>query len=969
MKRHYLLFLTVFAALVSCHKEPVQDPQDELGQDVREVSIEAGILSKTVLDNKNQVMWEGGDKIALLFTHPTEASYVNRTFVNNNPEASYRTVFKGKFHNSVSVKNGYDDHGYAVYPSSALTDEGDFVHNLPSEQVAAASGSFSSESHLASAWLSLSEMGTGGSAKTDFRAALSLLKIALTSDVESVTLTGTAPLAGKAPLKMYYNLEDENDKDNGRLMVEAQGIWSESSNSVTLIPADGLAFEDKTYSILVWPGKQEGLIVTMKFKNLGEYEKVSSVSSQNPIVFKPAKYYNLSFSNSEELVIEELDEKLDDLEQDLPSLDELEANVNELLSQIQSMTLMTEYLDNSVYAPYGIFSSGIQKKDIALDYIIKPESAAQELVKAFKANPSVASAVLGYKNANKFELAGHELTVNDMVVSDAPFGKYLTAYVNASGISKDFYDGKCGASIALQIASGTTSLLGDFANLVPKSGSAFSGSFVKDIPVIPGTRVVIPFSFAVPESENSYTLKVAQEENVEWASVNYNKEFKTGNLSVQLNPNKPVESQKVTLTLTTGSGDNTEVVSQEFTFVDSGARFEFIDPGKVDYIGGEITLGVNVQNIKDYMLSCSGAGVSQSGNVFTFSENTGNERTVTVECQATIASVSLNFYKSITLTQKAAGTPLSKTYYSNGQILVLNQASASGCSNYLNIVILGDGYQKKDLAVGGKFERSARSAMDSFFSVEPYKTFKSRFNVYMVAYESAEEGTDVRSGGITKDTYFNTYCQGGGNTSAYVADVTPVINAVTSAVGSADAQYYRTIAILLVNTDEQAGSTGYPFRDYKSGFVNGYASFAIAVLAANSTGTNGLVKHEAGGHAFGRLADEYYSGGTVASSSNKTELGNWHAKGWYWNVNHSNSGNYYMFTNSAYSSSEVSFIDGAWGYASGIYRPTQGGMMQNNSGVFNAPSRHAIYHRIITESQGATAYSWSDFLEYDKVNR
>ena len=57
MKRHYLLFLTVFAALVSCHKEPVQGPQDELGQDVREVSIEAGILSKTVLDNKNQVMW------------------------------------------------------------------------------------------------------------------------------------------------------------------------------------------------------------------------------------------------------------------------------------------------------------------------------------------------------------------------------------------------------------------------------------------------------------------------------------------------------------------------------------------------------------------------------------------------------------------------------------------------------------------------------------------------------------------------------------------------------------------------------------------------------------------------------------------------------------------------------------------------------------------------------------------------
>ena len=42
--------------------------------------------------------------------------------------------------------------------------------------------------------------------------------------------------------------------------------------------------------------------------------------------------------------------------------------------------------------------------------------------------------------------------------------------------------------------------------------------------------------------------------------------------------------------------------------------------------------------------------------------------------------------------------------------------------------------------------------------------------------------------------------------------------------------------------------------------------------------------------------------------------------------------------------------------------------MQNNNGVFNAPSRHAIYHRIITESEGAGAYSWSKFLAYDKKN-
>ena len=141
------------------------------------------------------------------------------------------------------------------------------------------------------------------------------------------------------------------------------------------------------------------------------------------------------------------------------------------------------------------------------------------------------------------------------------------------------------------------------------------------------------------------------------------------------------------------------------------------------------------------------------------------------------------------------------------------------------------------------------------------------------------------------------------------------------------------------------------------------------MLAANSTGTNGLVKHEAGGHAFGRLADEYYTNGTTASSANKTDLSNWHAKGWYWNVNPNNTSNYYKFTNSAYTSEQVGYIEGAWGYQYGMYRPTQGGMMQGSTGVFNAPSRHAIYHRIITESEGANAYSWSKFLDYDQKNR
>ena len=203
---------------------------------------------------------------------------------------------------------------------------------------------------------------------------------------------------------------------------------------------------------------------------------------------------------------------------------------------------------------------------------------------------------------------------------------------------------------------------------------------------------------------------------------------------------------------------------------------------------------------------------------------------------------------------------------------------------------------------------------------------------------------------------------------AYVDDTGKdrVIAAVKNAAGSADAQYYRSIAILLINTNEQAGSTGYPFRE-KADFVNGYASFAIAALAANSTGTNGLIKHEAGGHAFGRLADEYYSGSETVTDAKKKELDDWHKKGWYWNVTSSTTAGYYMFTRDAYTG--VGFVEGAWGYKYGLYCPTVDGMMQGNTGNFNAPCRHAIYHRIITESEGVEAYAFWKFAQYDLKNR
>ena len=309
-------------------------------------------------------------------------------------------------------------------------------------------------------------------------------------------------------------------------------------------------------------------------------------------------------------------------------------------------------------------------------------------------------------------------------------------------------------------------------------------------------------------------------------------------------------------------------------------------------------------------------------------------------------------------------------YYNDGDVVMLNRATAGYTP--LNIVIVGDGYQQKDLREGGKFEKSARSAMNSFFAIEPYKSFKDRFDVYMLTYASKDEGTDITSSGITKDTYFSSVCAGGGNTLV-TCNYQTVLDAVTSRTGLTEANYglYRTIIILLVNTTEQSGTCWYS----KQGKVDaskvgdGIKSYAIAMLAADTMGASGLVKHEGGGHAFGRLADEYNWGGTADDAKKQNLANEQNNNGFYWNVSSttgSSSPWAHFIGRAGYE--DVGYFEGAWGCSTGLYRPTENSIMLNNQGNFNAPSREIIYKRIILQSEGADSYSFNRFLEYDKRN-
>lgn len=130
-----------------------------------------------------------------------------------------------------------------------------------------------------------------------------------------------------------------------------------------------------------------------------------------------------------------------------------------------------------------------------------------------------------------------------------------------------------------------------------------------------------------------------------------------------------------------------------------------------------------------------------------------------------------------------------------------------------------------------------------------------------------------------------------------------------------------------------------------------------------------IVQHEATGHGFGKLADEYvrYEGRISQGEIESLKYG--YSLGWYDNIDFTDNPltiKWSSFLSNPLYSTSVGIYEGAY-YEYGVYRPSKSSIMVYNVGEFNAPSRLAIYKRIMQLS--GEEYSYDRFLEYDQINR
>ena len=282
--------------------------------------------------------------------------------------------------------------------------------------------------------------------------------------------------------------------------------------------------------------------------------------------------------------------------------------------------------------------------------------------------------------------------------------------------------------------------------------------------------------------------------------------------------------------------------------------------------------------------------------------------------------------------------------YSDGGVTALQEATTGPG---IDIVFIGDGYDAKDIAKG-TFLTNAQKGCSSFFDLEPYNTYKEYFNVYAVTCQSDDSGIGTVNTVI--DTKFGSYFT---QNRILPPAAGPCFEWAKKANPSMDLT--RSLAILLMNTSCYEGVT----MMYGDG-----SAIACCPVSTNAYPYDfrGIVQHEAGGHGFGKLGDEYiYHNAFIQTCScdccdhpsgdndTNSTYGSMKSKGWFKNLSMSSDNKMVPWSHLIYNpdySDYVDIFEGGYMHTRGVYRSEATSCMNNNIPYYSAISRQAIVERI-----------------------
>lgn len=297
--------------------------------------------------------------------------------------------------------------------------------------------------------------------------------------------------------------------------------------------------------------------------------------------------------------------------------------------------------------------------------------------------------------------------------------------------------------------------------------------------------------------------------------------------------------------------------------------------------------------------------------------------------------------------------------YGEDEWLTLQKAT-KGNKGGINLVFLGDGYDGKDIS-DGTYLKNIKDEVEYFFGIEPYKTYRNYFNVYTAFPLSTESGIGTVNT-IRYSRFETTFTGGVGLRADYDAIFSYALNAPTVTTGNLN----QTLIIIVPNTSDYGGIC----QMWEDGS-------AIAFCPQSTYGypldTRGVIQHEAGGHGFGKLGDEYIYHNAFIDFCNCTCCGhvdaiNWaKSLGWYDNLSltgkmHEVPWSHLIFDDRY--SDIVDIYEGGFMHNRGVFRSEQNSCMNNDIPYYSTISRESIVKRI--KYYAGETYSFEDFVANDK---
>lgn len=280
----------------------------------------------------------------------------------------------------------------------------------------------------------------------------------------------------------------------------------------------------------------------------------------------------------------------------------------------------------------------------------------------------------------------------------------------------------------------------------------------------------------------------------------------------------------------------------------------------------------------------------------------------------------------------------------------------------IDIVLIGDAFTDIDIQMGF-YRQVMEYAMESFFALEPMKSYREYFNVHMVY-------------AVSQDAWIGDYMQPSKTALGVMREASREWFNIYKPRQRLPDYYHKavpygvtppTVGVIINNTTggvadlrNIALGPNYAFIGYYYGYRHDFKE---------------TILHEAAGHAFGLCGDEYETDGTnpmtgMITEARKRELRNAHTMGWYLNLSLEKDAKsvYWAHLIDHPKYTYTGLYEGGYYANLGVWRSEDASIMRNHRSTFyfNAICREMIVKRII--QLAGEEYSFEKFMAKDSDN-